>query len=264
MEETNRDSVTIDSLPANFNEEWVHISDAAALLGYRSERQVWYLTKTHGWEKRQALRKGKWVTFIKREDVMRFYGKREERRKLRELSDKRPMNSEVESIMSKEISRLSSEEISKSFPVVLGEYKKMLTDFRNDQNQLVKKATKWKMNFFWLGAVTIVICGFLGYTAFSVKQILSVKEQVIAEKNNDVKVLSVKISDLSTELADTFNKLGGTQKHLSTAQIELSEMRSRLDEAERTIMVKNEQNDLLKKIPEEQLSPFKKTSINEN
>jgi len=248
----NKDNVTIDSLPANFSEEWVHISDAAALLGYRSERQVWYLMKTHNWKKRHALRKGKWVAFVKREDVMQFYGKREERRRLRELSDKRPVNSEAEGIMSKEISRLSSEEISKAFPVVLGEYKKMLTAFRDDQSHLAKKATKWKMNFLWLGILAILACGLLGYTIFNTKQILITKEQAIKKRNDDVKTLNGKISDLSAKIVAVSSEFTGTQKHLSATQIELSEVRRRLAATERELWSKDSRIKMLEATQQEE------------
>jgi len=264
MEEVNNargDSVTVDSLPANFNEEWVHISDAAALLGYRSERQVWYLIKTHNWEKRQALRKGKWVTFVKREDVMQFYGKREERRRLRELSDKRPVNNQAESIMSKEISRLSSEEMSKAFPVVLGEYKQMLQDFRDDQTHLAKKATKWRMNFLWVGILAVFVCGVLGYAVFNAKQILITKEQVIKKRNAAVKTLSGKISDLSTEIIAASRELAGTQKHLSATQIELSEVRRRLAAAERELWSKDSRSKMLEVTQQEEGFDNLKTNL---
>ena len=188
------------------SELWITIKDASDLLGI-SERHTWRIALQNAWKTQKLLNQDRKKTYILRAAVEKYYQTERERQKLEQL--KSPPPSDTPDIFDKpdKIGIFDKSDIKnkpksdiKNLPILLSDYRNMLTELQKKQEQLIKNATLWKTTAIWLTILTVFISGFLGFFLHDSRKMMSDIKREAYERIND---LSDKVIETQKELSNT-------------------------------------------------------------
>ena len=214
----------IENTETGKTELWISIKDASDLLGI-SERHTWRILLQNAWKTQKLSNKDRKKTYILRSDVEKYSKTEQERQKLEQL--KSSPSSDTSDISDKpdKISVLDKSDIKykpksdiKDLPILLSDYRNMMTEIQKKQEQLIKNATLWRTTAIWLTVLAIFISGFLGFFLHDSRKMMS-----------DIKKeMTGRINDLS-DRADT------AQEELLTAKDALFQKEIWINKLEQTI-----------------------------
>ncbi len=211
------------------SELWLTIKDASDLLGI-SERHTWRIALQNSWKTQKLLNNDRKKTYILRADVEKYYQAERERQKLEQL--KPPSLSDTPDISDKtdhtnvfdksDIKNKPKSDI-KNFPILLSDYRNMMLELQNKQEQLIKNATLWKTTAIWLTILTVFISGFLGFFSYDSRKMMS-----------DIKrETSKRINDLSDKVAEAQKELSSTKEALFQKEIWINKLEQVVPEEKR-------------------------------
>jgi hypothetical protein len=199
------------------SELWITIKDASDLLGI-SERHTWRIALENAWKTQKLLNNDRKKTYVLRADVEKYYQAERERQRLEQLrsSDISAM-SDIGVFDKSDIKNKPKSDI-KNLPILLSDYRNMMTELQKKQEQLIKNATLWKTTAIWLTILAVFIGGFLGFFLYDSRKMMS-----------DIKKeMSARINDLS-------DKAETAQKELLTAKDALFQKEIWINKLEQTI-----------------------------
>ena len=191
-------------------ELWITIKDASDLLGI-SERHTWRIALQNVWKTQKQLNKDRKKTYILRADVEKYYQAERERQRLEQL--KSPPSSDIPDISdnTSNIGVLDKSDIKnkpksdiKNLPILLSDYRNMMADLQNKQEQLIKDATLWKTTAIWLTILAVFIGGFLGFSLYDSRKMMS---DIKNEMSSRINALSDKANEAQKELLTTKDTL---------------------------------------------------------
>jgi len=196
-------------------ELWITIKDASDLLGI-SERHAWRIALQNTWKTQKLLNNDRKKTYILRADVEKYYQAERERQKLEQLSsfsssDNPDISDKTDKIdeLDKSDNKNKPKSDSKNLPILLSDYRNMMADLQNKQEQLIKNATLWKTTTIWLSVLTIFIGSFLGFFLYDSRKMMS-----------DIKnEMSARINDLSDKAEEAQKALSSTKDALFQKEI---------------------------------------------
>jgi len=205
-------------------ELWITIKDASDLLGI-SERHTWRIALQNVWKTQKQLNKDRKKTYILRSDVEKYHTTERERQRLEQL--KSPSPSDTTDISDKpdkigvfDKSDIKNRQMSdiKNLPILMSDYRNILLEQQNKQEQLIKNATLWKTTAIWLTILAVFISGFLGFSLYDSRKMMS-----------DIK------RELSNRIKDLSDKATETQKELSIAKDALFQKEIQINKLEQAI-----------------------------
>lgn len=179
----------IENTETGKSELWITIKDASDLLGV-SERHAWRIALQNAWKSQKLVNQDRKKTYILRSDVEKFYRADRERQRLEQL--KSPNMSDISSDTS-DISEFDIPDIKnklksdiKNLPILLSDYRNMLGELQQKQEQLIKNATRWKTTAIWLTILAIFISGFLGFFLYDSRKMMSDIKREMSDRINDL------------------------------------------------------------------------------
>jgi hypothetical protein len=199
-----------DNTETGKTELWITIKDASDLLGI-SERHTWRIALQNVWKTQKQLNKDRKKTYILRADVEKYYQAERERQRLEQL--KSPTSSDIPDISdnTSNIGVLDKSDIKnkpksdiKNLPILLSDYRNMMADLQNKQEQLIKDATLWKTTAIWLTILAVFIGGFLGFSLYDSRKMMS---DIKKEMSSRINALSDKANEAQKELLTTKDTL---------------------------------------------------------
>lgn len=187
-------------------ELWITIKDASDLLGI-SERHTWRIALQNVWKTQKQLNKDRKKTYILRSDVEKYHNAERERQKLEQLKSPHPADTTDISDKSDKIGVLDKSDIKnkpmsdiKNLPILMSDYRNMLMEQQNKQEQLIRNATLWKTTAIWLTILTVFISGFLGFFLYDSRRMMSDNKREMTDRING---LSDKVTEAQKELSNT-------------------------------------------------------------
>lgn len=205
-------------------ELWITIKDASDLLGI-SERHTWRIALQNVWKTQKLLNKDRKRTYFLRPDVEKYYKAERERQRLAQL--KSPPSSDIPDISDKtdntslfDKSDIKNKPMSdiKNLPILMSDYRNMLMEQQNKQEQLIRNATLWKTTATWISILAVFISGFLGFFSYDSRKMMSDIKKEMSDRIND-------LSDKATE----------AQKELLTAKDVLFQKEIWINKLEQTM-----------------------------
>lgn len=185
------------------SELWITIKDASDLLGI-SERHTWRIALQNAWKTQKLLNNDRKKTYILRADVEKYYQAERERQKLEQLrSSDIPATSDIGVFDKSDIKNKPKSDI-KNLPILLSDYRNMMVDLQKKQEQLIKNATLWKTTAIWLTILAVFIGGFLGFSLYDSRKMMSDIKREMSDRIND---LSDKATETQKELSNTKDAL---------------------------------------------------------
>ncbi|MBU4259575.1 MAG: hypothetical protein KKI12_09070 [Proteobacteria bacterium] len=173
------------------SELWITIKDASDLLGI-SERHTWRIALQNAWKTQKLLNNDRKKTYILRADVEKYYQAERERQRLEQLrSSDNPATSDIGVFDKSDIKNKPKSDI-KNLPILLSDYRNMMVDLQKKQEQLIKNATLWKTTAIWLTILAVFIGGFLGFSLYDSRKMMSDIKREMSDRIND-------LSDKATE-----------------------------------------------------------------
>jgi hypothetical protein len=179
-------------------ELWITIKDASDLLGI-SERHAWRIALENTWKTKKLLNNDRKKTYILRTDVEKYYQAECERQGLEQLrplpsSDNPDISDKTDKTSVFDKSDIKNEPKSdiKNLPILLSDYRNMMTDLQKKQEQLIKNATLWKTTAIWLSILLVFIGGFWGFSLYDSRKMMSDIKREMTDRIND-------LSDKETE-----------------------------------------------------------------
>jgi len=206
------------------SELWITIKDASDLLGI-SERHTWRIALQNAWETQKLLNQDRKKTYILRAAVEKYYQAERERQKLEQLgplpspdisdiSDK----TDKSGVLDKSDIKGKSKSDIKNFPILLSDYRNMMTDLQKKQEQLIKNAVLWRTTAIWLTVLGVFIGGFLGFFLYDSRKMMS-----------DIK------NEMTGRINDLSDKAETAQKELLAAKDALFQKEIWINKIEQTI-----------------------------
>ena len=192
-----------DNTETGKSELWITIKDASDLLGI-SERHTWRIALQNVWKTQKLLNKDRKRTYFLRSDVEKYYKAERERQRLEQLRP--PPSSDISDKPDKigvfDKSDIKNKPMSdiKNLPILMSDYRNMLMEQQNKQEQLIKNATLWKTTAIWLTILAVFISGFLGFFLYDSRKMMSDIKREASERIND---LSDKVTETQNELSNT-------------------------------------------------------------
>jgi len=174
------------------SELWITIKDASDLLGI-SERHTWRILLENAWKTQKLLNEDRKKTYVLRSDVEKYYKAEQERQKLEQLRP--PPSSDTPDIADKsdKISEFDKSDIKnkpksdiKNLPILLSDYRNMMTELQKKQEQLIKDATLWRTTAIWLTVLAVFIGGFLGFSLYNSRKMMSDIKKEMTGRINDL------------------------------------------------------------------------------
>jgi hypothetical protein len=203
------------------SELWITIKDASDLIGI-SERHTWRIALQNVWKTQKQLNKDRKKTYILRSDVEKYHNAERERQRLEQLKSPPPSNTTDISDKSGKIGVLDKSDIKnkpmsdiKNLPILMSDYRNMLMEQQNKQEQLIKNATLWKTTSIWLSILTVFIGSFLGFSLYDSRKMMS---DIKREASERIKDLSDKATEAQKELLSTKDAL--FQKEIQINKLE--------------------------------------------
>jgi hypothetical protein len=185
------------------SELWITIKDASDLLGI-SERHTWRIALQNAWKTQKLLNNDRKKTYILRADVEKYYQAERERQRLEQLrSSDIPATSDIGVFDKSDIKNKPKSDI-KNLPILLSDYRNMMVDLQKKQEQLIKNATLWKTSAIWLTILAVFIGGFLGFSLYDSRKMMSDIKREMSDRIND---LSDKATEAQKELLTTKDAL---------------------------------------------------------
>jgi len=185
------------------SELWITIKDASDLLGI-SERHTWRIALQNAWETQKLLNNDRKKTYILRTDVEKYYQAERERQRLEQLrSSDNPATSDIGVFDKSDIKNKPKSDI-KNLPILLSDYRNMMTELQKKQEQLIKNATLWKTTAIWLTILAVFIGGFLGFSLYDSRKMMSDIKREMSDRIND---LSDKATEAQKALSSTKDAL---------------------------------------------------------
>jgi len=191
-------------------ELWITIKDASDLLGI-SERHTWRIALQNVWKTQKQLNKDRKKTYILRADVEKYYQAECERQGLEQLrplpsSDTPDISDKTDntSVFDKSDIKNKPMSDSKNFPILLSDYRNMMADLQKKQEQLIKNTTLWRTTAIWLSVLAVFIGGFLGFSLYDSRKMMSDIKRELTSRIND---LSDKANEAQRELLTTKDAL---------------------------------------------------------
>ena len=192
------------------SELWITIKDASDLLGI-SERHTWRIALQNVWKTQKLLNKDRKKTYILRADVEKYYQAERERQRIEQLkasplSDNPDISDKSDKTNLLDKSDIKDKPMSdiKNLPILLSDYRNILTDLQNKHAQLVKNATLWKTSAIWLTVLAVFIGSFLGFSLYDSRKTMSDIKKEMSDRIND---LSDKAIEAQKELLSTKDAL---------------------------------------------------------
>ncbi len=192
------------------SELWITIKDASDLLGI-SERHTWRIALQNVWKTQKQLNKDRKKTYILRSDVEKYHNAERERQRLEQLKSPPPSDTTDISDKSAKIGVLDKSDIknkpmsdTKNLPILMSDYRNMLMEQQNKQEQLIKNATLWKTTAIWLSILAVFISSFLGFSLYDSRKMMS---DIKREASERIKDLSDKATETQKELLTTKDAL---------------------------------------------------------
>lgn len=189
-----------ENIETGKSELWITIKDASDLLGV-SERHAWRIALQNAWKTQKLMNQDRKKTYLLRSDVEKYYKPERERQKLEQLnpSDISDIASDMSGIGEFDISDTKNKPKSdiKNLPVLLSDYRNMMSDLQKKHEQLVKSATLWKTTAFWITILTVFIGGFLGFSLYDSRKTMS---DIKKEMSDKITALSDKATEAQKEL----------------------------------------------------------------
>jgi len=212
-------------------ELWITIKDASDLLGI-SERHAWRIALQNAWKTQKLLNKDRKRTYFLRSDVEKYYKAERERQRLEQLRP--PPSSDIPDISDKQDkigvfdkSDIKNKPMSdiKNLPMLMSDYRNMLMEQQNKQEQLIKNATLWKTTAIWLTILAVFISGFLGFFSYDSRKMMS---DIKKEMSGRITDLSDKATEVQKELLNTKDAL--FQKEIWINKLEQSMPKEKIEE----------------------------------
>ena len=200
---------------------WITIKDASDLLGI-SERHTWRILLHNAWKTQKLPNKDRKKTYVLRQDVEKYYKEEQERQRLEQL--KPPPFSDTSDIPDKsdksglfDKSDIPNKPMSdiKNLPILMSDYRNMMSDLQKKQEQLVANATRWKTTAIWIGVLAVFIAGFMGFFLYDTKKAMSDNKREMSDRIND---LSDKVAEAQKEITSAKEAL--FQKEIWINQLE--------------------------------------------
>jgi hypothetical protein len=171
------------------SELWITIKDASDLLGI-SERHTWRIALQNAWKTQKLVNRDRKKTYLLRSDVEKFYRADRERQRLEQLrsSGMSDIPSDTSDIGEFDISDMKNKPKSdiKNLPILLSDYRNMMTELQKKQEQLIKNATLWRTTAIWLTVLAVFISGFLGFFLYDSRKMMSDIKKEMAGRINDL------------------------------------------------------------------------------
>lgn len=207
------------------SELWITIKDASDLLGI-SERHTWRIALQNAWKTQKLLNNDRKKTYILRADVEKYYQDERERQKLEQLippspSDTSDISDKTDNLNVSDKTDIKNKPKSdiKNLPILLSDYRNMMMDLQKKQEQLIRSATLWKTTAIWLTILAVFIGGFLGFSLYDSRKMMSDIRKEMTGRIND-------LSDKTTK----------AQKELLTAKDALFQKEIQINKLEQTIL----------------------------
>jgi len=199
------------------SELWITIKDASDLLGI-SERHTWRILLENAWKTQKLLNEDRKKTYVLRADVEKYYQAERERQKLEQLrSSDIPATSDIGVFDKSDIKNKPKSDI-KNLPILLSDYRNMMTELQKKQEQLIKNATLWRTTAIWLTVLAVFIGGLLGFFLYDSRKMMS-----------DIK------KEMTGRINDLSDKAETAQKELLTAKDALFQKEIWINKLEQTI-----------------------------
>ena len=209
-------------------ELWITIKDASDLLGI-SERHAWRIALQNAWKTQKLLNKDRKRTYFLRSGVEKYYKAERERQRLEQLRP--PPSSDISDKQDKigvfDKSDIKNKPMSdiKNLPMLMSDYRNMLMEQQNKQEQLIKNATLWKTTAIWLTILAVFISGFLGFFSYDSRKMMS---DIKKEMSGRITDLSDKATEVQKELLNTKDAL--FQKEIWINKLEQSMPKEKIEE----------------------------------
>ena len=97
----------------------------------------------------------------------------------------------------------------KNLPILMSDYRNMMSDLQKKQEQLIANATRWKTTSIWLAVLAVFIAGFMGFYLSDIKKAMS----------NNKREMSDRINDLSDKVTEAQKELSGAKETLFKKEI---------------------------------------------
>ena len=188
-----------DNAETGKSELWITIKDASDLLGI-SERHTWRITLQNAWKTQKLLDQDRKKTYILRSDVEKYYKDERERQKLEQLKTSGISDTSDIGVFDKSGIKNRPKSDIKNLPILMSDYRNMLMEQQNKQEQLIKNATLWKTTAIWLTILAVFISGFLGFFSYDSRKMMS---DIKKEMSGRITDLSDKATEVQKELLNT-------------------------------------------------------------
>jgi hypothetical protein len=182
---------------------WITIKDASDLLGI-SERHTWRILLQNAWKTQKLPNKDRKKTYVLRPDVEKYFKAEQERQRLEQLKSSPLSDIPDTSDMSDKSGLFDMSDIVKkpmsdikNLPILMSDYRNILTDLQKKQEQLVANATRWKTTAIWIGVLAVFIAGFMGSYLYDTKKAMSDNKREMSDRIND---LSDKVAEAQKEI----------------------------------------------------------------
>lgn len=202
-------------------ENWITVKDASDLLGF-SERHAWNFIKKHAIETKKELNKSRKVTYIRRKDIEKYAKEDDKRKKLGRLKDK------ALSEMS-ERDEKSYFEMSESQDKALSERRVALPALFQKQEQLVKKAVKWRIIAVWLTLFMVTLSAGFYLLLKDRDKALSEREKALSESQEALSEMRNRAFTLSEREKEALLQKAETEKELIKKEIDIMERDSLIE-----------------------------------
>ena len=181
---------SLENTETGQGELWITIKDASDLLGI-SERHTWRILLENVWKTQKLLNEDRKKTYVLRSDVEKYYKAEQERQKLEQLrsspsSDSPDISDKIDKISKFDKSDITNKPKSdiKNLPILLSDYRNMMTELQKKQEQLIKNATLWRTTAIWLTVLAAFISGFLGFFLYDSRKMMSdIKKEMTVRIN---------------------------------------------------------------------------------
>ncbi len=185
------------------SELWITIKDASDLLGI-SERHAWRIALQNTWKTQKLLNNDRKKTYILRADVEKYYQAERERQRLEQLRSSDTSDTSDIGVFDKSDIKNKPKSDIKNLPILLSDYRNMMADLQKKQEQLIKNAVLWRTTAIWLTVLAVFIGGFLGFSLYDSRKMMSDIKKEMTGRIND---LSDKATEVQKALSSTKDAL---------------------------------------------------------
>jgi len=127
--------------------------------------------------------------------------------------------------------RQVSAELSMTLPELIKDYKTIndtVHKLSEEKTQISNQAVRWKTSTIWIGIVSVVICGIVGFNYYDSRSELISRRENVTSLQQEKDILKDKVNNTEKELIEKRHALEGLQQSVAEKSGEIQKLEKKV------------------------------------